>query len=252
MPHGEFAMNTFIESRSHPRLLSSSVLCPLLAALLLAGCASAGDYLANRIDQSAEERAIEEAGGAPESALTPPDFEPGERTLFSEDFSTTEVGSVPRSLGSTRGGMEVIEWQGQRLLRISSDAQFTVTLPETLPQEFTLAVDYFATESRGNPLEITPVTKEDVRSIKIMGMKGENIAEGGTDPLPSLRPEGEVHPRPVRVTTEDGRVKVHIGQRNVVSISDANFKRTRALRFVAEPNEGEPVYIGNIRIAAMR
>ena len=69
------------------------------------------------------------------------DFIPGERVLFSDDFSADRVGNFPKRLELIVGNMEVVDAKGVRYVRATSDSKFAVNLPETLPQRFTLEFD---------------------------------------------------------------------------------------------------------------
>ncbi|MEL6616808.1 MAG: hypothetical protein AAFQ43_13780, partial [Bacteroidota bacterium] len=75
------------------------------------------------------------------------DFIPGERVLFAHDFEGTRVGDFPSRLDYLAGTMDVVELGGNKVLRIgegTSEAPpggngcFTITLPETLPDQATI------------------------------------------------------------------------------------------------------------------
>lgn len=68
-------------------------------------------------------------------------FGPGNLELFSTDFSREPLGKFPDSLRSLRGSMTVMERDEKRMLRASDSAEFLVTLPERLPEHFTLEFD---------------------------------------------------------------------------------------------------------------
>ncbi|MHB9099512.1 MAG: hypothetical protein ACYC5X_16990, partial [Syntrophales bacterium] len=58
-----------------------------------------------------------------ESAYSKYDFVPGDKTIFFDDFSDTDVGEFPRKWtlngpkGGNNWGVEVVEYQGKRFLR---------------------------------------------------------------------------------------------------------------------------------------
>ena len=82
------------------------------------------------------------APAAAEGAFVNFDFVPGERVLFAEDFSRDHVGDFPRRLEFVRGNMEIAEWQGGRWLRGTTwPSAFAITLPETLPERFTVEME---------------------------------------------------------------------------------------------------------------
>src|SRR5690606_16349085 len=74
------------------------------------------------------------ADAPPAAAFVNFDFVPGERPLFSEDFSKDNVGDFPRRFEFLKGNMEVAEFRGGRWLRATSDGAFAIPLPETLPE----------------------------------------------------------------------------------------------------------------------
>jgi len=69
------------------------------------------------------------------------DFVPGERVIWSEDFSKDRVGNFPRRMELVDGQMEVVDWQGLRWLRVEGAGTIKIPLPETLPQRFTVEFD---------------------------------------------------------------------------------------------------------------
>jgi OmpA-OmpF porin, OOP family len=70
------------------------------------------------------------------------DFKPGERVLYADDFTGDEVGDFPKRMEFKEGALEIVEWQGARYLRATSDSKFYLTLPEVLPERFTMEFDY--------------------------------------------------------------------------------------------------------------
>lgn len=71
------------------------------------------------------------------------DFVPGERILYSNDFTTDRVGDFPKRLEFVEGNMEIAEWQGKRWIRGTSRGGFDVVLGETLPERFTIEFDAY-------------------------------------------------------------------------------------------------------------
>ena len=66
------------------------------------------------------------------------DFEPGDRSIVSDDFTGDNLGDFPRAFELVSGSFDVIDWQGQRYLRALSNGTFAIALPETLPEQFTI------------------------------------------------------------------------------------------------------------------
>jgi outer membrane protein OmpA-like peptidoglycan-associated protein len=76
------------------------------------------------------------------------DFVPGERVLFAHDFEGAQVGNFPSRLTYIAGNLDVVRLgtgdAANQVLRVgdtpnvSGNGCFTINLPETLPQQFTL------------------------------------------------------------------------------------------------------------------
>jgi OOP family OmpA-OmpF porin len=85
------------------------------------------------------------ATGAPISTAPPTlwvnDFVPGDRVIFDTDYAEDDVGNFPKRLKFVSGNMEVAELDGRRLLRATSPSVFTISLPETLPERFTIEIE---------------------------------------------------------------------------------------------------------------
>ena len=109
---------------------------------------------------SGESAAIEES----ETVYSKFDFIPGDRTIFSDDFSDTDVGEFPRKWtltgpkGSANIAVEVVEYQGKRFLRSNPSqkgrAQFESTQyirldkKGDLPEKFTVEFDAILNNDR--------------------------------------------------------------------------------------------------------
>ena len=66
-----------------------------------------------------------------------PPFVPGGRELFVLDFSQQPAGAIPTGLKYLRGPLDVVQKDGQQMLRSTGPTEFLITLPEVLPQSFT-------------------------------------------------------------------------------------------------------------------
>ncbi|MGH7733514.1 MAG: hypothetical protein ACREOE_07425, partial [Gemmatimonadales bacterium] len=80
------------------------------------------------------------------------DFIPGDRTIWTEDFSEDQVGDFPSRLQLVDGNFEVVTVNGHNWLHTQDGGNVVVILPEKLPQRFTFEVDYWTTNGMGNPL----------------------------------------------------------------------------------------------------
>ncbi|GAB5535503.1 MAG: hypothetical protein Rubg2KO_17520 [Rubricoccaceae bacterium] len=88
------------------------------------------------------------------------DFVPGERVLFVHDFEGTRVGNFPSRLGYIAGNLDVVQLgsgdASTKALRVGEGTSessrggngcFTINLPETLPEQFTLEFRTMTTDN---------------------------------------------------------------------------------------------------------
>jgi len=194
---------------------------------------------------------------SPDEADANYDFERGERTLFAEDFTSDNVGDFPRSLAFGGGSMEVVEWEGGRALRVNAEGGFDVTLPETLPERFTLEFEFY-TPDFVNDILVYPVDAEGKRAgshaIKVDPYrKGVGMRGFGDDAFSSLgNARGAITSEltPIRVMADGGYMKVFAGRRRVANIPNADFGRTATIRFDMADVRDQPLYLANIHVAA--
>lgn len=182
------------------------------------------------------------------------DFVPGERPLFVDDFSSDTVGRFPRRLGFERGAMEVVEWEGRTLLR-STDSRsvFSITLPETLPDRFTIEFDAFFTSRRLNDV-IGVSTTEWPRNRRISSHSTFYLSPrnaGVQGPVESLSrsdlPADDFVA--VRISVDGDYVAMYLDERRVANIPNADIPRTNQLHF-RFGQHSEPSFLDNIRVAA--
>ncbi len=187
------------------------------------------------------------------------DFKPGERTIFAEDFSSDNVGDFPRSLEFVEGNLEVVAWRGGRALRGQTTGAFDVHLPEVLPERFTLEFDFY-TPAFVSDIHVRMVDAEGepagANYLQVSGYSrnGIGLASNDRDGVSALDGEASAmilaEMTPIRLMADGSYVKVYVGTRRVANIPNADFGRSRTLRFILADVRSEPVYIGPIRVAA--
>ncbi|MFB6232438.1 MAG: OmpA family protein [Salinibacter sp.] len=195
----------------------------------------------------------QETGQAVGDASTNYDFEPGERTIFAEDFSDDNVGDFPRSLQFRKGSMEIVEWKGRRFLRVNSaESRFRVNLPETLPKRFTMSFDFYTTKWTDN-MHITPLDSSGnvIRKNYFHIGGGElgvgTLTRGGVESLEQSR-KGSNQIVTVRIMVDGSYAKVYMDKKRFANIPNAKIERTNTLRF-SIPRLHKHMYIGDLRIA---
>lgn len=190
------------------------------------------------------------------------DFVPGERTIFYTDYAEDEVGNFPQRLEFREGNMEVAELGGERYLRIPAHGAFTIPLPETLPQRFTIemdvinrvAIDGWAFQLQGG----AKPSYDQATSLIRWGTDGAGLVGGGGgevqlrgDDASRTRYRGK--PATLRVLGDGKYIKVYLDERRLVNVPNAAFQRANAISVIAEGRSDEnPVYIGRIRVAESR
>jgi OmpA-OmpF porin, OOP family len=178
------------------------------------------------------------------------DFKPGERVLFAEDFTKDEVGDFPRRLELKSGNMEVVEWQGGRFLRATSYGGVEIPLSEPLPERFTLEFDFTGAGNTGWPMYVY-FSPESDRPAYVQAGPYQGGINGGESPSVSQTSKdltGTVFP--VRVMVDGSYGKVYIGDKRVANLPNAKLGRSNKVLFKISADEKNPLFIGNIRVAA--
>lgn len=183
------------------------------------------------------------------------DFVPGSDVLYADDFEEDDVGDFPRRLEWIRGNMEIVEWEGKRLLRTTAEnSQFAVLFPDSVPEQFTLEFDLHdpATE-KGT----TVVLGEAPKNGRVFGQyfnvgswRGSGVWEGG-DPLATMEDERMTEEVvSVRIMADGAHVKAYINETRISNAPRVEMARGDRITFVVWGTAKNPIYIGNIRIAA--
>jgi outer membrane protein OmpA-like peptidoglycan-associated protein len=190
------------------------------------------------------------------------DFRPGERVLFAEDFARDQVGDFPRRLTFQEGSMEVVEWNGGRWLRMSDDQNlFVVTLPEALPQRFTLEFDYSNPAGYGwGGLIVSfdgkhPYHQASGSRLRCNYDNAGLDARSGQTPQPPTamkRLGGELQDQMYRcrVMVDGDYAKAYVNDTRVANLPNGAFPRGRQIAFYTAIHGQKPALLGNLRIAA--
>ena len=183
------------------------------------------------------------------------DFVPGERVLFTDDFSDEYVGDFPRRLSYVRGNIEVVEWEGRRLLRGTGNDRFIIQIPEGLPEQYTLEFDIHD-PTTGSGTDIYPVAlgESDKYSashrINIGSWRGSGVWNGGPVSTNAIdRLEEEVIP--IRVSVDRGYVKIYARERRIANVPQVDFPaESTGITFHLHSRTDRPIYLGDISVAA--
>lgn len=189
------------------------------------------------------------------------DFVPGDNVLFVDDFMADRVGDFPRRLNLIQGNFELVEWEGQRLLRATANGSFAIPLPQTLPERFTIEFD--ARVNHGNSW-IRVTSAPYYYGTNRGAFKGSAVnvqpARAGLFPVGNVGPKVEspidhkfmtANMIPVRIMADAGYMKVYLGDKRVVNAPNAVFPRGDTLYIGVGWALGDaPMFIGPIRVAA--
>jgi outer membrane protein OmpA-like peptidoglycan-associated protein len=201
--------------------------------------------------------------GVPGGIASTYDFEPGERELVFEDFSSDNQGDFPRGLELVEGNMQVIEWQDRRFIQTNSKySGFAVPLPETLPEQFTIEFDlYDAAGHYGVGIALSdPETRGfawsayyDFQVFRAGHQHGSGVWTGKRNEQVAttvdMRSAEEIVP--VRIMVDGAHAKMFIGENRVANVPQANLPRTDKIYFFTSSLPPDKLtYIANIRIAA--
>ncbi|MFP4229374.1 MAG: OmpA family protein, partial [Salinivenus sp.] len=181
------------------------------------------------------------------------DFVPGERVLFADTFEDEYVGDFPRRLTYVRGNLEVVEWEGQRLLRGTGGDRFIIQIPDGLPEQYTVEFDIHD-PTTGSGTDIYPVALEngqkyDGHRINIGSWRGSGVWENGpvsTNAIEDL----EETVVPIRISVDRGYVKVYAREHRIANVPQVEFPdESTGMTFHLHTRTDRPIYLGNLRVA---
>ncbi|HUR93797.1 MAG TPA: OmpA family protein [Gemmatimonadales bacterium] len=176
------------------------------------------------------------------------DFKPGDRVLYVDDFTNDEVGDFPKRMEFKSGALEIVEWQGARYLRATSDSKFLVTLPEVLPERFTMEFDY-SIPSGG---EVWISFGDENKRVEFGGDGTSTVYNSATQILANGNlPDAERGKlRRGRVLADGKYVKVYLDDTRVLNVPNGDVGRADKILFYTDADAKAPTLFGNFRVAA--
>lgn len=178
------------------------------------------------------------------------DFQPGEIPLYVDDFSRDRVGNFPKRLEFISGNMEVAEWNGVRFLRATSRASFSIPLPDTLTDRFTMEFD--ATGSIAN-IFTTVMFKPDPTSYPAFRYLNDRV-QGGIygrpEALAMAKPTAFETPFRFRIMADGKYVKVYINETRVANVPNADLGRSNKITIEFVGSDEKPAFVGNFNVLA--
>lgn len=191
------------------------------------------------------------AGRAGEGTWLNYDFVPGDRVIFTEDFTKDNVGDFPRRLVFKKGNAEVAEWQGARWLHTTTyGTEFELVLPEKLPERFTLEFDLAQRSGQWSQVITIVMPAGFAASHSSLFCAPDKAGLTGGASSGTGRPYGSTPDLVTcRVMVDGGHVKVYVNERRVANVPNARLGRSDRLHFELYASENSPVFIRNIRVA---
>ena len=197
------------------------------------------------------------------------DFVPGERVLFTEDFSADRVGNFPRRLEFIGGNMEIVEANGMRFLRASSESRIAIQLPETLPERFTMEFDitvpanweslvFFSGEGVQN-LDAAPTGAccyVPTAAIYIdpahVGLRRNGESKPAYREIGDLLGSGDRTGKLMRIRMHvDGKyVKLDLNETRFANVPNLDIPRTDKIYFDLNAQAEVPMLLGNLSVNA--
>jgi outer membrane protein OmpA-like peptidoglycan-associated protein len=176
------------------------------------------------------------------------DFKPGDRALYVDDFTGDEVGDFPKRMEFKTGALEIVEWQGARYLRATSDSRFFIPVPEMLPERFTMEFDY----SIPTGGEVWISFGDENKRVEFGGDGTATVYNQATQILADGRvADGERGKlRRARVLADGKYLKVYLDDTRVLNVPNADLGRANKIQFYTDGDAKSPTLFGNFRIAA--
>lgn len=176
------------------------------------------------------------------------DFKPGEKVLYYDDFMKDEVGDFPKRMEFKEGALEIVEWQGTRYLRSTSDSKFFVVLPEVLPERFTMEFDY-TIPSNG---EVWISLGDENKRIQFGGLGSTRIYNQETKIMANAESvdRDATKLRRGRVLADGKYVKVYLDDKRMLNVPNADLGRSNKILFYTDATAEKPTLFGNFRVAA--
>ncbi|MGE0862305.1 MAG: OmpA family protein [Vicinamibacterales bacterium] len=181
------------------------------------------------------------------------DFVPGSTVWRATDFSNEPVGRFPASqLEFVRGNMQVVEFEGARMLEATSNSVVRVKLPKALPEAFTIEFSLRVPTTNSSTQVFTSprsgaIAKHPFDYLYIYASPG--IYRAGRE-VSGTRLPGLVRKTvPVKLQVRDDWAIVYVGPDRVAQVPTANFGRSDTVEFHLSANARFPTYLSDIVVA---
>jgi len=181
------------------------------------------------------------------------DFVPGSTVWRATDFSNEPVGRFPASqLEFVRGNMQVVEFEGARMLEATSDSVVRVKLPKVLPEAFTVEFSLrVPTTNTSTQVFTSPrngaIARYPFDYLYIYASPG--IYRAGREVSGMRLPALVRKTVPVKLQVRDDWAILYVGSDRVSQVPTANFGRSDTVEFHLSANARFPTYLSDIVVA---
>lgn len=190
------------------------------------------------------------------------DFVPGDDVLFYHDFEGTRTGNFPSRLEFVAGNMEVVELDGNKVLRTSGGPYGCIEIPlvKAFPERYTIEFRARTSDPRarvgwylfsGAQEPISGCRYAPKPHVLLTGYQGAGLVrDAGNSTLPTSRDLVVDTWADVRVSVDGPYWKVYVNERRVANVPRFDFPEAASLHLMMGVYGAEnDVYIDDIRVA---
>jgi outer membrane protein OmpA-like peptidoglycan-associated protein len=179
------------------------------------------------------------------------DFIPGDTVLFFDDFSTDKVGDLPTHEDISGGNVTVVDIKGTKYLHTTTGGDMTVSLPEVLPQRFTIEFTFHRSGGNGSGLDLRLgddgelTFRCDQGTGRIMGRGPNGPKEAGQDV-----PVGENDLEVCRLMVDGGYAKGYVNSTRIGQLNGLVFPREDKIHISLPNADDNGALLTGLRVAA--
>ena len=184
------------------------------------------------------------------------DFVPGDRVIFFDDFSEDHVGDLPSHLDIQDGNVTVVDVGGRKYLRTVTGGTALITLPEALPQRFTIEVTFHRSGGNGMGLYFHIGQGSDDQNLDLRCDSPGDAAISGFGATKNEKQSGEQAPgigdndfQTCRYMVDSGYVKAYVNNVRVGQLNGLVIARGKTITMDLANANDNGALITDLRIA---
>lgn len=216
------------------------------------------------VNHTAASGAAASSAPAASAESTPPgagawlnyDFVPGDRVLFFDDFSEDHVGDLPSHLDIQNGNVTVVDLGGKKYLRTVTGGTALITLPEALPQRFTIEVTFHRSGGNGMGLYFHIGQGSDDQNLDLRCDSPGDASISGFGATKNQKESGEQAPgigdndfQTCRYMVDSGYVKAYVNNVRVGQLNGLVIARGKTITMDLANANDNGALITDLRIA---